>query len=456
MAEDLGLSERPEFTGRSIVLFKSQKDDDMSRTEKRMHTLLHDKAGVQNIASTASMGESFDSAQLAGAGAITLPRLEMAIIPEQNETVAALANFTMGADNDIEAIIPEKYDYLMATDGLDQVVPPPVGPPLMPRSDIEYNIDPKAIRRLTKMLQLLSKVCDALVEPEIPITEDAVITALFNDTLASTWGLQATRVVTSRFSGRGIRVAVIDTGMDVNHPDFRGRRIVTRLFAPAGTVLQPTNTHGTHCVGTACGPRTPISGQRYGVAFESEIFALKVFNDATRPGARRGDVIAAMDFANRNGCRILSLSLGSASNGAVDPDYSRAITNLRRAGSLTISAAGNEGELGFHVGSPASSPDAVAVAAVDQNLRRASFSNLGPVDVSGPGVGIISSVMGGGTRALNGTSMATPHVAGIAALWLQANPTFTPDQLELAIRRSVRQLPQSAMQVGFGLVQAPQ
>jgi subtilisin family serine protease len=163
-----------------------------------------------------------------------------------------------------------------------------------------------------------------------------------------------------------------------------------------------------------------------------------------------------MDFANRNGCRILSLSLGSASNGGIDTEYTRAITNLRRAGSLTIAAAGNEGEAGFHVGSPASSPDAVAVAAVDQNLRRASFSNLGPLDISGPGVGTISSVIGGGTRALNGTSMATPHVAGIAALWAQANPNFTPDQLELSLRRSVRQLQQSAMEVGFGLVQAPQ
>jgi subtilisin family serine protease len=244
--------------------------------------------------------------------------------------------------------------------------------------------------------------------------------------------------------------------MDVNHPDFRGRRITTRLFAPAGTSPQPTNTHGTHCIGTACGSRNPLAGPRYGIAHEAEIFAFKVFNDDPRPGARRGDVIAAMDAANRAGCRILSLSLGSASNGAIDAEYARAITRLRRAGSLTIAAAGNEGRQGFHVGSPGSSPDAVAVAAVDQNLRRADFSNLGPVDISAPGVDVISSVIGGGTRALNGTSMATPHVAGIAALWLQANPTWTADQLELGLRRSVRQLSQSANEVGFGLVQAPQ
>jgi len=458
MAENVGLGDRPEFTGRSIVLFKTPKDADLVGTEALMQSVLHDKAGLKDVASTQSLGESFDSAQLAGADAVTMPRLGMAIIPESAEGLSMLANETLDSDSDIEAVIPEKYDYLLSADRIDQVGDPIIMPaPQLPRiPEIEYNIDPKAIRRLAKMLQLLSKVSDALVEVEVPAPEEARIAALFNDTAAATWGLQATRVLTSRFSGRGVRVAVIDTGLDLNHPDFRGRRIVTRLFAPEGTRPEPTNTHGTHCVGTACGPRNPVGGRRYGIAFESDIFALKVFNDEARPGARRGDVIAAMDFANRNGCRILSLSLGSASNGGIDTEYTRAITNLRRAGSLTIAAAGNEGESGFHVGSPASSPDAVAVAAVDQNLRRASFSNLGPLDISAPGVGTISSVIGGGTRALNGTSMATPHVAGIAALWAQANPNFTPDQLELSLRRSVRQLQQSAMEVGFGLVQAPQ
>ena len=467
MAENLGRDQRPAFTGRSIVIFREDATRDEAAMASRMESVLKDRAGAAAVASTMDFRlETFSASQAETADAITLPRLGMAVMP----TPMAEAAFAPQAivtpdgllavpmiDGEVEAVIPEKYDYLMADDAGMNFSYTRGGQPAMPMDDLDFRVDPVAIRRLEKMLRLLSQVSEALTEPQ-PAYEQRVRLGSYEDTAAATWGLQATGVLTSRYSGRGVRVAVIDTGFDLAHRDFAGRRVVRQLFAPPGTGLEPTNTHGTHCVGTACGPRTPVSGApRYGVAYDTEIYALKVFDDGARPSARRGDVLTAMDFANRAGCRVLSLSLGSASNGAVDTEYARAITRLRRAGSLTVAAAGNEGRYGYQVGSPASSPDAMAVAAVDQNLRRADFSNQGAaLDIAAPGVRVVSSVIGGGTRPLDGTSMATPHVAGIAALWLEANPAWTPDQLEAGMKRAARRLPQSANDVGVGLVQAPQ
>jgi subtilisin family serine protease len=444
MAENMGMSDVPTFTGRSIIVFRKPHDEDDAVQARRMQSLLLDKAGVQSVASSLDFrAGSHDAAQVDAAQAMTMPSLGIAVVAD--ESAMALA-----ADEDIEAVLPEKWDYLRNVAELAR-------PPLEP-DDAEFDVNPSHIRKLAQMLRMLKQVSDAFADaPTIGRRDERERLEGFADSLEATWGLQATRVPSSRYSGRNVRVAVIDTGLDITHRDFQGRRIVRATFAPAGTRDDPTNSHGTHCAGTACGSRTPVSGPRYGIAHESEIYALKVFNDAPRPGARRGDVLAAMDFAHRHGCRILSLSLGSATNGAVDLDYSRAITRLRRAGALTIAAAGNEGRIGFKVGAPASSPDAVAVAAVDTMLWRADFSNTGAaLDIAGPGVDILSSVIGGGTDIFDGTSMAAPHVAGVAALWLEQDPAQTPDQLEATLRRTASRLTQSAALVGVGLVQAPQ
>lgn len=448
MAENMGMERRPEFTGRSIVVFRQPEDDGSEvHAAQRMENVLKNKAGTATVASSLDFAaEPYDAQQVEGADAITLPRLGMAVVPASDR----LAGLAAVADDDIEAVIPEKWDYLHSLDFGS------LSPRLVEGAEAEFSVDPANIRRLANMLRMLKMFSDAVAEAPAIGDRSDTDRIHYIETLESTWGLQATRVLTSPYTGRGVRVAIIDTGLDIAHQDFQGRQIVRALFAPPGTGVNPTNSHGTHCAGTACGSRNPIGGTRYGIAWESEIYALKVFNDDARPGARRGDVLAAMDFANRNGCRVLSLSLGSATNGAVDLDYSRAITRLRRAGSLTIAAAGNEGRFGYKVGAPASSPDAVAVAAVDESLRRTDFSNTGAIDISGPGAGVLSSVIGGGTASYNGTSMATPHVAGIAALWLQHDPKQTADQLEATLRRTARRLSQSASEVGIGLVQAPQ
>ena len=97
---------------------------------------------------------------------------------------------------------------------------------------------------------------------------------------AATWGLACTRAELSAYSGGGIKVAVLDTGFDLTHPDFSGRTIVQQSFVPDDMSVQDAQGHGTHCIGTACGPRAPAGQIRYGVAHGADIYVGKVLNNA--------------------------------------------------------------------------------------------------------------------------------------------------------------------------------
>ncbi|WP_434612761.1 S8 family serine peptidase [Arthrobacter sp. A5] len=245
----------------------------------------------------------------------------------------------------------------------------------------------------------------------------------FQDTKEFTWGLQATGVFSSPQSGSAIKVAVLDTGFDAAHPDFAGRRITLESFVP-GAAAQDGNGHGTHCIGTSCGPKSPSTGTRYGIAYESEIFAGKVLSDAG--SGSDGGILAGINWAVVNGCAVISMSLG-ADVAQVHPPYTAAGQRALDQGSLILAAAGNNadrrrGEFGF-VGPPASSPYIIAVAALEVAYfsARSLPQRGGQIDVVGPGADVLSSwPMPDRCRTISGTSMATPHAAGIAALWAQA------------------------------------
>ena len=285
--------------------------------------------------------------------------------------------------------------------------------------------------------------------------------ARFADDDAFTWGLRATGADLADATGRGIRVAVLDTGMDVGHPDFAERPITSESFV-AGAAAQDGHGHGTHCIGTACGSAEPSSGRRYGVASEAEVFAGKVLSDAG--SGSDASILAGIDWAITNGCRVISMSLG-----ADDPDVSTAYEAVGRralgAGCLIVAAAGNNarrsaGDRGF-VGRPANSPSIMAVAAVDADLWIAEFSAAsnplpgGQVDIAGPGVAVYSSwPMPRRNHTISGTSMATPHVAGIAALWSQ-RVGATAHELWDVLVRAARELQLPPDDAGAGLVQAP-
>lgn len=266
--------------------------------------------------------------------------------------------------------------------------------------------------------------------------------------LGATWGLVRCKVPPSTRSGLGIKVAVLDTGMDLGHPDFAGRAFTTQTFV--GQPVQDLHGHGTHCIGTACGRKAPTgTTPRYGIAFRARIFVGKVLtNSGSGTGA---SVLGGMNWAIANECQVISMSLGGQS--PVQAAYTNAGQAALNRGCLIIAAAGNASS---NTGSPANSPTIMAVASLDATLVPSSFSNFGKIEIAAPGRDIFSS-WPRPTRysTISGTSMATPHVAGCAALWAQSSPALRGINLWRKLQATARPLPFPASRVGSGLVQAP-
>ncbi|MCP9489399.1 MAG: S8 family serine peptidase [Solirubrobacteraceae bacterium MAG38_C4-C5] len=296
------------------------------------------------------------------------------------------------------------------------------------------------------------------------LAEEAGLLAVADETQA-TWGLQAVRAVNSSFSGEGIRVAILDTGCDLKHPDFAGRAITDRSFIP-GEAVQDANGHGTHCIGTSMGLKTAPTGPRYGVAYDAEIYAGKVLSDAG--SGSDSQILGGIEWAIRNKCAVVSMSLGARTSPG--QGFSRVFeavaARAQDAGTLIIAAAGNDSNRPtsvIPVSHPANCPSIMAVAALDSSLKVARFSNRGinpsggQIDIAAPGVDVYSSFpMATRYRRLSGTSMATPHVAGVAALLAQANPGARGAALwQLVTTRARRLALLSSADVGAGLVQAP-
>ena len=287
--------------------------------------------------------------------------------------------------------------------------------------------------------------------------------------VGATWGLKATNVVPTAFgwscpyNGSGIKVAILDTGFDFNHPDFAGRPIISQSFI-AGESVQDGHGHGTHCTGTSCGPLNSITAaQRYGIAYEAKIYIGKVLSNIGK--GPDGGILAGINWAIANGCQVISMSLGAKSTTAgYSAAYETAAARSLQLGSLIVAAAGNDsarpGSI-IQVSHPANCPSIMAVGAVDVNMNVAGFSNgglyptYGAVDIVGPGVGVYSSTKLPTKYATwNGTSMATPHVAGIAALYAQS-AGVRGINLWRKLTATAKPLSLPARDVGAGLVQAP-
>jgi subtilisin family serine protease len=284
------------------------------------------------------------------------------------------------------------------------------------------------------------------------------------DETLSTWGVQLTGAAASAYTGAGIRVAILDTGLDQQHPDFDGRVIVARSFVDGADVYDG-NGHGTHCAGIAMGPSHPGRPPRYGVAGEADMYIGKVLGD--EGGGSDGEVLDGINWAVENGCHIISMSLGSA----VQPGqgYSRIFEEVARramaAGTIMIAAAGNDSHrpaMIAPVSHPANCPSIIAVAAIDEHLEIAPFScggladEGGEVNIAAPGVAVDSSWPVPQLRqTISGTSMAAPFVTGIAALFAQSRPEVRGRQLLDLLIGQARPLALSRRDAGAGLVQAP-
>ena len=436
----------PVLTGRHLVAFP------VGETRGGIESLTN-SIGVRaaDIASTADYADGGEAlAEAAAGGSMVFEQLGIAVVATDPEQASILSDVGTFGSN-IVASEPEHVEFAL-NGGFG-------GDPNLERPGVSAEQIRTALDAVTGFANSLLGRTERRPAPA------AEFSSVLDTQLAQlTWGLAATKVGVSRFSGQGVRVAVLDTGMDLNHPDFQGRPIQSQSFIP-GEAVQDGNGHGTHCIGTACGPRVPGVLPRYGCAFEAEIFAGKVLNNAGRGGD--AGILAGIDWALRNGCRIISMSLGSPANPGTPPSpiYEQAGQRALNAGTLIIAAAGNESSRPAFiapVGRPANCPSIFAVGAVDSALQVAAFSNGGinpsggEVNIAGPGVGVYSSFpMLRRYAVLNGTSMAAPHVAGIAALWLQTNPGMSALQLAGQILSNARQIGLPARDGGRGLVQAP-
>jgi len=280
------------------------------------------------------------------------------------------------------------------------------------------------------------------------------------------WGLQAIGVPESAFSGRGVKVAILDTGIDLGHPDFAGRDITSQSFIP-GQDVQDVLGHGTHVAGTACGRRQPTVLPRYGVAYNADLFVGKVLSNSG--SGTDGQIIAGINWAITNGCRVVSMSLGAPVDVGTPPStvFENVAQRALAKGTLIIAAAGNESSRSqgkiSPVGHPANCPSIMAVAAIDEAFGIADFScgsrnpNGGEVNIAGPGVNVHSSwPMPTQYRRIMGTSMATPHVSGVAALLAEAKPDISAADLARLLESTAKPLPPLPVSdVGAGLVQAP-
>ncbi|HYR11515.1 MAG TPA: S8 family peptidase, partial [Longimicrobium sp.] len=211
-------------------------------------------------------------------------------------------------------------------------------------------------------------------------------------------------------TGSGVTVYVVDTGIQTSHPEFGGR--ASAGYDAFGGNAQDCNGHGTHVAGT-------VAGSTYGVAKDARVVAVRVLDCAGN--GTTSTVVAGLDWVrlNRQGAAVANLSLGGGADQAIDDALRRVISS----GVTAVVAAGNQPADNACSYSPARVGEALTVGASNANDQKAWFSKFGScVDLFAPGEGITSAWIGGGTNTIDGTSMASPHVAGAAALYLQGSP----------------------------------
>ncbi|MHB9856768.1 S8 family serine peptidase [Streptomyces sp. YIM S03343] len=279
----------------------------------------------------------------------------------------------------------------------------------------------------------------------------------------------APEVWQSGYDGTGVKVAVLDTGVDAGHPDLAGRIAESRSFVPDESV-QDGHGHGTHVASTIVGSGAASDGRRKGVAPGAELLVGKVLDNAGE--GQTSWIIAGMEWAAASGAKIVSMSLGGTASGSSDV-LSETLDELSAStGALFVVAAGNTGPSGQTIGTPGIADSALTVGAVDRSDQLASFSSRGPrlddsavkPEITAPGVGITAARAAGTTMgtpvdgyytAASGTSMATPHVSGVAALVAQAHPDWTGEQIKEALATTAKTAPgSSAFEQGDGRVDA--
>jgi len=251
------------------------------------------------------------------------------------------------------------------------------------------------------------------------------------------------------YTGDGANVAVIDTGIDADHPDLQANLgkggAAVACSGSCSTSWDDDNGHGTHCAGTV-GAASNGEGV-VGVAPEPTLHAVKVLD--ANGGGSYSDIAAGIEWTADQGWEVASLSLGGGYSSVVDDACQYAYDR----GVLLVAAAGNSGPCNDCVGYPAALDTTVAVSATDDNDDLASFSSTGPqVELAAPGADVWSTYPGGDYEQLSGTSMACPHVSGAAALYMAYGYSNTDTRQRL--RDTAEDIGLPSNQQGSGLLDA--
>lgn len=300
-----------------------------------------------------------------------------------------------------------------------------------------------------------SAIADLRADPDVAFVEEDGIAetqgkpAPSPPAQSTPWGISRVNAPLSGNTGAGIKVAVIDTGIDLNHPDLAANLHTGANFVSTSGAPEDDNGHGSHVAGTIGAVDNTVGV--VGVAPGAALYPVKVLD---RRGSGSWSAVAAgITWAADNGMQIANMSLGGGASSTLE----NACTYASGKGVLLVAAAGNSGdgststtELGY----PAAYSTVVAVGATDSSDRLASFSNTGSfVEVCAPGVGVLSTTKGDKYTTLSGTSMASPHAAGMAALlWWEAaqNSTPTASSVRTALGSRVQDLGAAGRDNGFG------
>ena len=348
------------------------------------------------------------------------------------------------ADQPLPVIVKYRREHLTAKAVVKGVAPA-----------YQYNLIPAAAMTLTQdqVAWLAEQVSVEHLWLDLPVQ------ALLD---ASVPIIQAPSVWRAGYRGRGARIAILDTGIDPHHPDVAGRIAATATFV--GSAYYDDNGHGTHVASIAAGNGAASSGLFVGVAPEADLYIAKVL--AADGSGMMSDVMAGVEWAVGQKAHVIGLSLGST--GPCDGTDALSVTcdAAVERGVVVCVAAGNSGPARYTVGSPGCARQVITVGASDDSDQIASFSSRGPTsdgrvkpDIAAPGVGIVAARASGTAMgqvvdehytSASGTSMATPHAVGAAALLLQANPSLTPREVKELLMRTARNIGYEANAQGAG------
>ncbi|MBD3654404.1 S8 family serine peptidase [Kangiella sp.] len=280
-----------------------------------------------------------------------------------------------------------------------------------------FNMSEKAAQKLAQ-------------DPNVLLVEEDQIVSINATQNNATWGidrvdqrdLPLSGSYTYNTTASNVNAYIIDTGILNSHSEFGGRSVSGIDTVDNDSDATDCNGHGTHVAGT-------VGGSTYGVAKSVNLIGVRVLN-CQGSGTNSG-VVAGIDWVANNHVKpaVANMSLGGGASSATD----NAVANLVASGVTVVVAAGNDNSDACNY-SPAREPSAITVGSTASNDSRSSFSNYGScLDIYAPGSSITSAWHDGGTNTISGTSMASPHVAGVAALYLADNPSATPSQVDSAI-----------------------